>query len=44
MDVRRIFSGDAAFSDIHPAKLLVVLFLLAYPMFASDFFTFQIGA
>ena len=29
---------------INPAVLLLAVFLLAYPLFASDFFTFQIGA
>ncbi len=29
---------------INPAILLVAVFLLGYPLFASDFFTFQIGA
>ena len=30
--------------DVKPAALLAVVFLIAYPLFASDFFTFQIGA
>ncbi|MDE0057604.1 MAG: branched-chain amino acid ABC transporter permease [Defluviicoccus sp.] len=29
---------------INPAILLLAVFLLGYPLFASDFFTFQIGA
>ena len=29
---------------VNPTALLVVVFLIAYPFFASDFFTFQIGA
>ena len=28
---------------INPAVLLAAVFLIAYPLFASDFFTFQIG-
>lgn len=44
MDTRRLFSGSFSFTDIHPAKLVIAVFLLAYPSFTSDFFTFQIGA
>lgn len=44
MDARRLFSGNAGLSDIHPAKILAVIFLVAYPTFTSDFFTYQIGA
>lgn len=44
MDSRRLFSGGFSFTDIHPAKLVLALFLLAYPSFSSDFFIFQIGA
>ncbi len=44
MDAQRFFSGRTSFTDIHPAKLVVVIFLLAYPTFTSDFFTYQIGA
>lgn len=44
MDSRRFFSGNFSFSDIHPAAIVALLFLIAYPSFASDFFTFQIGA
>ena len=29
---------------INPAVLLLAVFLIGYPLFASDFFTFQIGA
>ena len=44
MDVRRLFSGSWSFSDIHPTQYVVAVFLLAYPAFTTDFFTFQIGA
>ena len=44
MDVRRLFSGNVTLADIHPAMAVTVVFLLAYPSFASDFFIFQIGA
>lgn len=44
MDARRLFSGQVSLSDFDPAKLLVALFLLAYPAFTGDFFTYQIGA
>lgn len=44
MDVRRFFSGSWSFDDVHPAAYLVAIFVLAYPGFATDFFTFQIGA
>lgn len=44
MDTRRLFSGGFSWTDIHPAKLIVVAFLIAYPAFSSDFFIFQIGA
>ena len=44
MDARRLFSGEFSLTDIHPAKLVVVVFLLAYPTFTTDFFTYQIGA
>ncbi|WP_421875176.1 branched-chain amino acid ABC transporter permease [Pacificispira sp.] len=44
MDTRRLFSGDFSFKDIHPAKLALAAFLIAYPTFATDFFTYQIGA
>lgn len=43
MDSRSFFSTSFSFKDIHPATLLVALFLVAYPSFASDFFIFQIG-
>lgn len=42
--IRRLLSGEISLTDINPAWALTVLFLLAYPSFASDFFTFQIGA
>lgn len=46
MDRRRrpLFFGDTVLAQVHPATWLAVLFLIAYPGFASDFFTFQIGA
>ena len=44
MDARRLFSGSFSFAEIHPAVLVTIVFLLAYPTFASDFFAFQIGA
>lgn len=43
MAARSLFSRSFSFSDVHPALLLLALFLLAYPSFASDFFVFQIG-
>lgn len=39
-----MFSGELQISRLHPAWVVAGLFLLAYPAFASDFFTFQIGA
>jgi len=44
MDQRSLFFGNGALARVHPAAWLVAVFLLAYPTFASDFFTFQIGA
>ncbi len=41
---RNWFLGSSPISAIQPAWLLVALFLIAYPAFTSDFFTFQIGA
>ncbi|GAB4392100.1 MAG: branched-chain amino acid ABC transporter permease [Kiloniellaceae bacterium] len=40
------FSGSPGnpLARVHPAALLAGVFLLAYPAFATDFFTFQIGA
>ncbi len=38
------YSSGSIILDIHPAAFLTVVFLLAYPTFASDFFTYQIGA
>jgi branched-chain amino acid transport system permease protein len=43
-DRRSLFFGSGPLSQVHPAAWLAGLFLLAYPSFASDFFTFQIGA
>ena len=42
MDMQRIFSGSWSFSDIHPTSYVAAIFLLAYPAFTSDFFTYQI--
>ena len=39
-----IFSGGVTWSELHPATVVAVVFLVAYPSFASGFFTFQIGA
>jgi len=44
MDSRRWFTGNSPLSSVHPLLWLLALFLLAYPAFASSFFTFQIGA
>jgi len=44
MDSRRLFSGDFSITEFHPAAVLTAVFLLFYPAFTSDFFTFQIGA
>lgn len=44
MATRGLFSGDSPLSRLHPAAVVVALFLLAYPAFTSDFFTYQIGA
>ena len=38
------FSGGAPWAGLHPATVVAVVFLVAYPSFASDFFTFQVGA
>lgn len=39
-----LFSGHFSITDLHPAALLGAVFLLFYPAFSSDFFTYQIGA
>ena len=44
MNTQRWFSGTLADTGLHPAFIVVAVFLLAYPGFTSDFFTFQIGA
>ncbi len=44
MAARRLFSGNLSLADIRPGVLGLVVFLLAYPAFASNFFIFQIGA
>lgn len=41
---RNPFLGSFSFSQVKPAAVLALLFLLAYPAFASDFFVYQIGA
>jgi len=41
---RGLFSGDSPLSRLHPGTVVAALFLLAYPAFTSDFFTYQIGA
>lgn len=42
--MKRLFSGDWSFADVPPAYYVLAVFLLGYPFFTSDFFTFQIGA
>lgn len=44
MATRRFLSGGASFAERHPAAIAVMVLLLVYPSFASDFFVFQIGA
>ncbi len=44
MDSRRFFSGNVSIAELHPALVITAVFLVAYPSFTSDFFTFQIGA
>ena len=44
MDSRRLFSGSLSFAEVRPGVALTLVFLLAYPTFASDFFVFQVGA
>jgi branched-chain amino acid transport system permease protein len=44
MDARRLFSGETSWTEVRPGLVITIVFLLAYPSFASDFFTFQIGA
>ena len=41
---RRWFSGTSPEFNLHPSLIIVAVFLIAYPGFTSDFFTFQIGA
>ena len=41
---RGLFFADTPLADVHPAAFVAVVFLLAYPSIATDFFTFQIGA
>src|SRR3546814_521817 len=42
-DQRSPFFGSGPLAQIHPAAWLAGIFLLAYPSFASAFFTYQIG-
>src|SRR3546814_8400980 len=42
-DHRSRFVGSVPLAQIQPAAWLACIFLLAYPSFASDFFTYQIG-
>ena len=44
MKSRRWFFGTMSDVALHPAFLVVAVFLIAYPWFTSNFFTFQIGA
>ncbi len=44
MNSRRWFSGTMSEAGLHPGIIVVAVFLIAYPGFTSDFFTFQIGA
>ena len=44
MDSRRLFSGNLSLGELRPATVIALVFLLAYPTFASGFFVFQIGA
>ncbi len=44
MREQRWFSNSWSDSGIHPGIIVVAVFLIAYPWFTSDFFTFQIGA
>jgi len=44
MSGRGPFSGTPTWPDVHPATVITVVLLIAYPSFASAFFTFQIGA
>ena len=39
-----LFPRGTNWSGPHPATVVAVVFLLAWPSFTSDFFTFQIGA
>ena len=44
MKSRRWFFGTMSDVGLQPALLIVAVFLVAYPWFTSNFFTFQIGA
>ena len=44
MKIERWFFGAASGAGFKPSWLIVAVFLIAYPGFTSDFFTFQIGA
>ena len=44
MKSQQWFFGNRSVLSLNPRLLIVVVFLVAYPGFTSDFFTFQIGA
>ena len=44
MKSQQWFFGNRSELSLNPRLLIVAVFLVAYPGFTSDFFTFQIGA
>ena len=44
MSISRLFRGGAGIAEINPGVIAIIVFLVGYPAFTSDFFTFQIGA
>ncbi len=44
MNTRRWFSGTLGEAGLQPGFIVVAVFVIAYPWFATDFFTYQIGA
>ncbi len=44
MSARSLFFRSRADTRLHPAIVVAAIFLIAYPGFASDFVTFQVGA
>ena len=44
MKPQQWFFGNRSELSLNPRLLIVAVFLVAYPGFTSDFFTFQIGA